>query len=519
MLATRIASTFTGPSISAIGAPAAADDYWYTSRSGTALSGEAVTAETALQVDAFFACLRVIAETMGYVPWFVYRRLPDGGRERAPEHPLYSKLHDQPNRFQTAFEWKEMMAGHIILRGWAYNRIVPGPSGPFDQLIPLHPDRVKQEMLPDGTRRYKYRNDQNMMETLAYDEVFAIPGQWAGKSILEAARENLGEAIAAQNYSSRGLKNRITPPGALKYPGKFKDEEAGKRLRASWEATYGGTENAGKPLILEEGMEWQQLGMTNEDAQFLQTRLNSVMAIARRFRMPPIMIGETEKQTSWGTGVESQQIGFVVFTMLPWFSRFESRANTDLLIDPRTYFTEMLADSLLRGDSKTRAEALQIARQNGVINANEWRLIDNRNPIDGIEGDMFWRPANMVPGDQLASRVTETITPGQNDKVGAYDPRTATYARVLAGQVVRKETERLKALAKRYADDGLGWESKVREFYGELAEELSQRGIEPKAAGAYASMAANAVVAQGVAITDGWEDGKTTALVGLMLEG
>lgn len=507
MLASRIASAFVAPSAEY----GPADDYWYQNRTPGVRSGESVTVETALQVDAFFACLRVITETMGYVPWFVYKRRSDGGKERAPEHPLYAKLHDQPNKWQTAFEWKEMMAGHIILRGHAYNRIVPGTGGPYDQFLPLHPDRVKQELLPSGVIRYRHRREDGTEEILTYDEVFHIPGLWGGQSILSAARENLGEALAAQNVSSRSFANRITPPGALKFPGKFKDQAAADRLRSQWNDAYSGTENAGKPLILEEGMEWQQLGMTNEDAQFLQTRMNSVVAIARRFRMPLVMIQEQEKTSSWGSGVEQFQIGFVVFTMLPWFGRFEARASSDLLVDNQAYFTEFLADSLLRGDAKTRAEALQIARINGAINGNEWRLIENRNPV--AEGEDFWRPANMALAN---SPVTAQLPPGA---AASTDPRTARYATVLASQIVRKETERIKALAQRYADDGIAWEAKVGEFYAELTEEIGRRcDLNPEAAASYAGEAQTALLASGAGMAESWNETKITALVGLMLE-
>jgi HK97 family phage portal protein len=501
MLISAIASSFTA----AIAAPAAADDYWYQNRTPGVRSGESVTVETALQVDAFFACLRVITETMGYVPWFVYKRRADGGKERAPEHPLYSKLHDQPNKWQTAFEWKEMMVGHIILRGHAYSRIVPGPSGPFDQFLPLHPDRVKQELLPSGVIRYRYRREDGTEEILTYDEVFHIPGLWGGQSILAAARENLGEALAAQNVSASTFRNRITPPGALKYPGKFKDEAAAARLRAGFQDAYGGSENGGKVLILEEGMEWQQLGMTNEDAQFLQTRQNSVVSIARRFRIPLVLIQEQEKTSSWGSAVEQFGLFFVIHCMLPWFGRFEQRASADLLVDNKTYFTEFLVDSLLRGDAKTRAEALQIARINGAINGNEWRLVENRNPVP--DGEMFWRPGNMVPANAPAPQQAPS---GPNSNA-------ARFATLLAGQIVRKESERLKALAKRFADDGIAWEAKVREFYDELSAETVERlHLPSEQVASYMTSSCADVLGKGIATIDGWEDRKIQAFAALM---
>ena len=490
-----------------------ADDYWYQPRD-MSMAGMPVTADSALQVDAFFACLRVIAETMGYVPWFVYRRLANGGRERAPEHPLYAKLHDQPNKWQTAFEWKEMMAGHIILRGHAYNRIVHGASGPYDQFVPLHPDRVKEERLPSGEMRYRVRDEKGREEVLAYDEVFHIPGLWGGKSILEAARDNLGEALSAQSYSSRSLAQGVRPSGTLNHPGSFNNEDAAKRIRTAWESTYAGPSNAGKTIILEEGMEWHAIGMTNDDAQFVEMRSMSVPAIARRFRMPLTMIGYESNTSNFGTGVEQYQIGFVVFTMLPWFGRFESRGNIDLMVDPATYYTEFLPDALLRGDAKTQAEALQIEHQNGAINADEWRILKNRNPTGDGTGQQFWRPANMVPADTPVGAIGGV----RGGPGAAVDPRAATYARVLAGQIVRKETERVKALASKFADDGLGWDNAVRDFYAKLAGELSDRCyVEPGVAERYCREARDSLLDKGVLSFEGLAASKEETITALML--
>lgn len=491
-----------------------ADDRYYGITPSMSQAGENVTPDTALQVDAFFACLRVVTESLGYSPWFVYRRLANGGRERAPEHPVYRLLHDQPNPWQTAFEWKEMAAGHIILRGHSYNEIVPGPSGPFDQIVPLHPDRVRVEKLPSGLVRYKVRDANGIERMLAYDQVFHIPGLWGGKSILEAARENIGEALAAQSHSASSLRNGVNAAGALKHPGSFANEDAAKRIRGSFQEAYGGASNAGKVMIFEEGMDWVNLGLTSRDAQYLETRQAGVPAIARRFRMPLTMIGYESNTSNFGTGVEQYQIGFVVFTMLPWYGRFESRGNTDLMVDPVNYYTEFEPDAMLRGDAKTQAEALQIERQNGVINGDEWRRLKNRNRIEDGSGETFWRPANMVPADTPVGTIGRA--PGSGN--AASDPRTERYARVLAGQVVRKEQERVKALAKRYADDGLGWETSVREFYGELAGEISERCyIEPADALRYCAEARDDLLERGVLSIEGAGESKGAALTALML--
>lgn len=508
------------PLSAAINGPAAADDMWYTNRYAETQSGAAVTPETALQSDAFWACLKLICNSMGYAPWIVYHRLANGGRERAPEHPLYSKLHDQPNKWQTAFEWKSMMAGHIILRGHAYNKIVPGLSGPFDQFIPMNPDRTIEEILASGVHRYRYRNEQGQEEILSYDQVFHIPGLWGGKSILEAARENLGEVLAAQNYSASGMKNRVTPPGALKYPGTFKDEEVLKRLRGQFSDTYAGPSNSGKPLILENGMEWQQLGLSNKDAEFLGLRQMGVPMIARRFGVPLTLIGYESNTSNFGTGVEQYSLQFAQFCMLHWFGLFEARASMELMVDPANYYTEFLLEAILRGDSKTQAEVMEIEMRNGGLNPDEWRIIKNRNPIEDGAGKEYFRSANLIPLGQLETRITETVGgPVKPSTNASVDPRAARLATVLAGSIVRKETDRVKALAKRYSDDGLAWEAGVREFYAEMAEDVAQRCyVEPERASAYADRWCG-IVLKGAIVAESWEDTKTPELVDLILGG
>src|SRR3990170_3587836 len=133
------------------------DDFYYTPFVRASYSGQAITPETAMACSAVFACVRAISEDVASLPLFIYQRRADGGKNRAPFHPLYDLLHSQPNRWQTAFEFREMMQGHVLLRGNAYSQIVPGPRGAVDQLVPLHPDRVKLELAENSTVHYRVR--------------------------------------------------------------------------------------------------------------------------------------------------------------------------------------------------------------------------------------------------------------------------------------------------------------------------------------------------------------------------
>ncbi|MCH8054835.1 MAG: phage portal protein, partial [Deltaproteobacteria bacterium] len=123
------------------------DDFWYNSVGTLTTAGIRVTADTAFNVSAVYAAVRIVSETVAQIPLIIYRRMANGGKERAENHPLFDLLHNQPNPWQTSFEWREMMTSHLALRGNAYNEIIPGPRGAVDQLIPLNPDRIKIEQL------------------------------------------------------------------------------------------------------------------------------------------------------------------------------------------------------------------------------------------------------------------------------------------------------------------------------------------------------------------------------------
>lgn len=158
-------------------------------------------------------------------------------------------------------------------------------------------------------------------------------------------------------------------------------------------------------------MKWEPMGMPPEHAQFLETRSFQVSEIARLFRVPPHMIGDVERSTSWGTGIEQQATGFLVFTIRPWLVRWEQVLNWDLFGDRSPFFAEFLVDGLLRGDSASRATALQIQRQNGIINADEWREIENLNPQPDGQGKAYLVPLNMVPADRLNDVIDAQVAP------------------------------------------------------------------------------------------------------------
>lgn len=362
-------------------------------------SSKSVTPETSMQVTAVFACVSLLSETIGSLPLMVYERL-DLGKQRASDHPLYSVLHDEPNPEQSSVDFRSTMMAFILLYGNSYAEIVRDGAGNVKQLWPLTPTRVNIVRNKAGKPFYTVDLPDKEMAVLQPDKVLHVRNI-LGLSPIQQAREALGLSLSAEEYGARFFANDSRPGGILEHPGNL-STEAQARLKASFEASNRGLENRHRVAILEEGMKWHQIGMSPEDSQFLETRRFQTNEIARIFRVPPHMIGDVSGSTSWGTGIEQQTMGFVTYSLRSWLVRWEQEINRKLLTaeERKLYFAEFLVDGLLRGDIKTRYDAYAIARQNGWLNGNEIRRLENMNPVDGL--DDYLVNGNMIPASLAA---------------------------------------------------------------------------------------------------------------------
>lgn len=440
------------------------DDFWYTNLGTMTASGVRMTPELALTLSAVFCAVRLLAESVAQLPLKVYRRLSNGGRELATEHPNYKLLHDQPNEEQTSFEWREMLEGHLVLRGVALSQIERRRNGEISALIPLHPDSVRIER-PNRTGPLVYwRRLRDGAETmLRRDQVMHLTGM----SVVTLARESFASMLATGQFGSAHFKNQTRPSGVLEYPGKLKPE-ALATLKKSWHETYGGPANTGKTVILEEGMKWSQVGMTAEDAQYLQSRKFDIAEVARWFNLPPHMLKDMQGGASFAS-IEQMSIEFVLYALMPWLVRWEQAIQRDLFDESERnlYFASFLVDGLLRGDTLTRSQALAIKRQNGVINADEWRAIDNENPQPDGQGQAYLVPLNMVPADRLddvepkpagvpttaaGSEDSRAIQAGEQRSAKARRRIQRAYRRVFAdaaGRIVTREVKSVREAAKK----------------------------------------------------------------------
>lgn len=371
-------------------------DFWFDPVGIRSASGMRVSADNALRLAAVYASVRILAETMASLPFVLYRQRADGGKDRVTNHWLYRLLAKRPNRYQNPFEWREMLQGHLVLRGNAYNQIIANVRGEVTELLPIHPDRIRIELLPSGDYRYRVTDRMGQESVMPRGEIWHLRGLSSdgliGMSPIELARESLGMALAAQDYGARFFANDAKPTGGwIEFPGSFKDQEAKKLFRESYQQAQSGT-NRGKVLVLENGMKFHEVGVTNKDAQFLELRKFQITDIARLFRVPPHMIADLDRATF--SNIEQQSLEFVMHTMTPWAERWEAGIEADLLLDGEELEVEFDFANLMRGDAASRAAFYQSGIQNGWLTRNEVRAAENMNPIAGLERPL--RPLNMA---------------------------------------------------------------------------------------------------------------------------
>lgn len=473
---------------------------------GDSLAGIAVGPDTALKISTVYACVGLLSETIASLPLVVFRYLEnEAGRERAKNHSLYPILHDQPNQTQTAFDFVQMMQAHALLRGSGYARIKAGPRGFVDQLEPYHPDNVHKEKLANGRIRYQVRDDNGTWKPVNDEDMFEVGGLsldgWSTVSVINFARDSLSLNLAAERYGSKFFRNDSRPGGVLQTDGALKDGVA-KRIKNEWEALHVGG-NQHRVAVLEGGLKWQQVGISPEEAQFLGTREFQAEDVCRWFRVPPHMVGLTSKATSWGSGIEEMNIGFLTYTLRPWLTRWAQAIKRDLILAPQTYFADFIVESLLRGDIETRYNAYSMGRQWGWLSVNEIRAYENLNPVTG--GDQFLTPLNMSPAGGQSGPVLQR---GKGSK----------HYRLLveesAARLVRKEI----AAIGRLPTDG-HWSAGVERFYDDHAVLVSQAMCIPlEKATAYCQTGRATWLATGPGMDPGFETRRVLELADLAIE-
>ena len=500
MEAPSIVSALVAALVPHAGAPAPDDDYWYTPYPGGNMShaGVSVSPENVLECAAVASSVFLLAETVGSLPLMMYQRRPDGGKERAVNHPLYDILHSQASEDVTAMEWRETMMLNCVLRGEAYSEILPGPRGFADQLVAIDPTRLTIHSLPTGRRTYEVRGESAQSRVLTREQVFRLRGpSFNGKdpiSRIQAARQAIGLSMAAQTYGAKFFSQGATYGVHLKFPGRL-SPEARERMRQEWNENHRGLLGAHSVAILQEGLEIGESGRTNEESQFLETKKQLVSEVARYFRVQPHLIMDLDRATF--ANIEHQSIEFVVYTIRPWLVLWEQAIKQQLILAPQLYFAEHLVDGLLRGDTKTRYEGYSLLINAGVMTRNEARLLENWNPLPGLDDPVF--QANLSSPAKTASRAR-------------------ALAMAAAERVVRRELQAIRTGAQRHASDAVGWESWIDAFYGRhLACVMESLALEEEDATAYVRAHKAGLLDRGISILGDWQHQSPRELVALSM--
>ena len=369
-------------------------------------SGKMVTERSAMQMTAVYSCVRILAEAVAGLPLHLYKYTDDGGKEKALDHPLYRLLHDEPNPEMSSFVFRETLMTHLLLWGNAYAQIIRNGKGEVIALYPLMPNKMSVDRDENGRLYYTYYRgpdeaikNKEFAVTLQPSDVLHIPGLGfdglVGYSPIAMAKNAIGMAIACEEYGAKFFANGAAPGGVLEHPGTIKDPQ---RVRDSWQSTFGGSGNANKIAVLEEGMKYTPIAISPEQAQFLKTRKFQINEIARIFRVPPHMVGDLEKSSF--SNIEQQSLEFVKYTLDPWVIRWEQSIMRSLLSDSekKEYFVKFNLEGLLRGDYVSRMNGYAVGRQNGWMSANDIRELENLDRIPAEEGgDLYLINGNMLP--------------------------------------------------------------------------------------------------------------------------
>jgi HK97 family phage portal protein len=382
--------------------PSPRDDFWYGPARRMTVAGVEVDESAALTYSACWAATRLLATSGSMIPLKLFRKLPGGGSEPASDSRRYYLVHDQINPDMTPMMFRSTRLAQQINWGNCFGEIEFARGGQAVAIHPIHPRRIPKDNIKrdGGGIYYLVNNDDGTKTRLEAWEVFHVPspisddGIW-GLGVVEHARLTIGFGIATETQGAAYMGNSARPTVVIE-GGKFKDKTEREEYRRQWSEVYGGPANNAKPALMPPEAKLHTLAFSAEDSQFLQTRQHNVEEIARWYGVPPHLIGHLLRSTY--NNIEHQSLEFVKYSLMPWLVLWEQELNRKLLSpeERRTLFFRHVVDGLERGDLTTRTQALKEQFFNGKITLNEWRALDDQNPI-GPEGDLHFVQQAMIP--------------------------------------------------------------------------------------------------------------------------
>ena len=396
------------------------------------MSGTYVNENAALGISAVYSCVRFISWTIASLPLHVYKRLQLKGKEKAYDHPVYTLLHDSPNPEQSSFEFRAYMATQQLLWGAGVAEIERDRSGKPVALWPIPTYCVTPQRTPGakllvyevnaGGTIYKPRQKiTGASEYLWPDDTLVFPAltstrdQWL--SPITAHRETLGYSLALKEFGCKTFGQGVNPAGIVSVDTPL-GETAEKDLLAALKG-YSGLAQSNRIMYLNAGVTFERVGLPPQDAQFIENQRFNIAEIARIYNIPLFLLNETEKSTTWGSGLEEINAAFVAYTLAPYLVQREQEYTRKLFGSAiegvrRDYFPEFCVEGLLRGKLLDRYQAYAIGRQHTFLSPDDIREKENMNPLPNGEGERYDTPLNMVNVD-IADKIAKAGAEAKNN--------------------------------------------------------------------------------------------------------
>lgn len=379
------------------GAPAPWDDYWYSAIGSPSVAGMRITADTVKRLSTVIACVSAKGRALGVLPCLIYSDLPGGGKRVERKHPNFKLLHERPNSMQTAFEYYQMMQGHVELRGNAYSEILASRRGVIGELIPMHPDRVRVEMLSDGTLRYQYTDPlTNRTRALLQDEVHHVRDfadvRQIGQSRISMGMDVYGVALAQQDYRGKYLKNDASS-GVIITGTNFENKQDEQLYLDAFKSGNTG-ENRHRPKLLPPGVDIKTLGVKPIDMQLLESSKASAVEICTIHNILPHLIGVDTGKAATYASVEQFNLMHAQQSVLPMAVMWEQAQRRDLFSEEDPCYSKFALASLLRGDTATRNAGYAVGVEHGWLSDDDVRELEDMNPIAGGIGKQYFVPLN-----------------------------------------------------------------------------------------------------------------------------
>lgn len=456
-------------------------DYWYQRFPRFSKSNIPVTAESALTYGAVWNATNLIAGTIASLPLKLYRRLDGGGKEVARDEALFKLLHSEPNEHMDSFVFWEMLGQWQLNYGNGLAEIqrVRGNREVF-ALWPIHPTRVVKlhkevEGEPLGEPVWEIRNNNGKSSFIPDSDMFNIVGAlsddgYIGKGITDYAFEAIGAGLAGRQYRSTFLRDDATAAGVLRHPGQL-GEDARKNIRKEWHEALRDPENKGNMAVLWEGMEYDKIGTDPEQAQLIEGLVFDVQELARFYELPPHLLAELSHGTY--SNVEELMRHFVSVGLMKRLVKIERAIDRKLVSEAKKpqLYSKFSAEALLRGNFRERQEGLQIMRRNGIINADDWNEIEDRNPLPDGQGEQYIVEANMTTLDAMLNPPDPEPSPSQAP------PENAAVALLLV-QLHREREDKqhlkneLSAIASQLTKKQQEYDELDRKLYEEIQQGL-----------------------------------------------